>query len=222
MALSVDYLYKFDLDLMMKNQAGGLGNEQWERFWNDAQGSYQDDLLGRYQKQNNGKTGILTGLIENETILQKISPFISQYSLTVTGGKATKPSDFIFRTSLMINGYNCYKINYAQRDSVTHNLIDPPGNNTYYFLEYQDYYEFLPNNVTSATLDYVKTPPNVKWGYTYDADGRQIYDVGASIQPLWDNNSCREISKRVMKTLGVSFKDQDYEQFGKSVEMTGE
>lgn len=224
MALSVDYAYNFSLDLMRKNQSGGLGNEAFEKFWNDAQGAYQDDLLGRFQARNNGKTGNNTGLIEDETVLQKLTPFISPLVLTITSGQSDKPTDFVYRTSLMINGYNCYKINYNQRDAINHSVIDGPSvtDNIYYFLEYENYYEFLPNTVTQATLDYVKTPPNVKWGFTYDADGRQIYNAGSSVQPLWDSNSAREITKRMFTDLGVSFKDADFENFGKTAVITGD
>ncbi len=72
MALTVDYIYNFALTLIKKNQAGGLKSKDFERQWNDAQGSYQDDMLGRFQARNNGKTGVNTGLIEDETVLQKL------------------------------------------------------------------------------------------------------------------------------------------------------
>ena len=224
MALSVDYCYKYVLNLIRKNQAGGLGNEEFENMWNGEQTAYQDDILGRFQARNNGKTGLNTGLIEDETILQKLSPFISTTTLTVTSGATDKPTDFVFRTSLMVSGYNCYKVNHNQRDAVNHSVIDAPSvtDNRYYFLEYEDYYEFLPSTVTSAVLNYVKTPPNVKWGFIYDADGRQVYNSGTSIQPLWDNSSTREICKRVLKSIGVSFKDADFENFGQQTIISGD
>lgn len=224
MALSVDYNFKFVLNLIRKNLSGGLGNEEFEKYWNDEQCAYQDDILGRWQQRNNGKTGINTGLIEDETILQKLAPFISPTTLNIENGKSDKPDDFIYRLSLMSGNFNCYKINYNQRDSVINNVIDPPSltTNTYYFLEYENYYEFLPNTLATATLDYVKTPPNVKWGFTYATNGQQIYNAGTSVQPLWDNNSCREICKRVLKNIGVSFKDADFENFGNSTINTGD
>ncbi len=224
MADSINYLYTFTRNLIRKNIAGGLGNEEFENFWNAEQCAYQDDLLGRFQARNNGKTGSNTGLIEDETILQKLSVFILPIPLTISSGKADKPDDFVFRTSLMIDGYNCYKINYNQRDAVNHSVIDPPSvtDNTYYFLEYERYYEFLPDTVTSAVLDYIKTPPNVKWGFIYDGDGRQIYNAGTSVQSMWDNSSNREICKRVLNSIGVSFKDQDFANFGKEAILTGE
>lgn len=224
MALSVDYNYKYALRLIKKNQAGGLTSLEFNDFWNDAQGSYMDDLAGRFQLRANGKSGMNTGLIENETILQKLSPFIEPIALEIVNGIAYKPTGFIYRLGMRINGYDVYKINYNQIADVTSNVIDPPSvaNNMYYMVEYKNYYKFFPSTVTEAELDCMNTPPDVIWGYTFDGDGRQVYNPGTSVQPLWDNNSCREITKRMLTTIGVSFKDADFANFGKSVQLTGE
>lgn len=229
MALSVDYNYKYVNDLINKNQAGGLGNEKFERLWNGEQNAYQNDLLGPFQARNNTKTGANTGLIENETILQKLSPFITTDALSIVAGNVTKPDDFIYRLAFRINGKDIYKINYNQIATVNASVIDPPSvtNDRYYFVEYEGYYYILPHtlptvSITTADLDYIITPPDVRWGFVYDADGRQIYNVGTSVQPLWANNDCREICKRVLKSLGITFKDKDFENFGNSVIQTAD
>jgi len=229
MALSVDYNYQYVLKLIKKNQAGGLASKDFEFQWNAEQGAYQDDLLGRFQSRSNGKSGTNTGLIEDETILQKLSAFIKPVNITITSGNADKPVDFVYRLALRINGVDVYKINHNQIANVNASVIDPPSTttNTYYFAEYEDYYYFLPRtlpteDITTAQLDYIITPPNVVWGYTFDANSRQVYNPGTSIQPLWDSNSCREICKRVLKSLGVSFKDADFQNFGQSVIQTGD
>ena len=225
MSLSVDYIYQFALKLMKKNQAGSLPSVEFAFHWNDAQATYQDDMLGRFQARNNGKTGTNTGLIEDETILQKLSPFTKPYTLTIADGNADKPSDFVYRLAMRINGVDVYKINHNQIANVNASVIDPPSvsDNKYYFVEYQGYYSFLPRTgISAASLDYIQTPPNVVWGFTWDDDGRQVYNPGTSVQPLWDANSCREITKRMFTNLSVSFKDKDFENFGKSVQLTGE
>lgn len=224
MALSVNYCYEFALKLIKKNQSGGLASNEFEYHWNDAQNTYQDDLLGRFQARNNGKEGVNTGLIEDETILQKLAPFTKPVDLTITNGLADKPSDFVYRLALRVYGYDAYKLNHNQVAYATHSVIDPPSSpeNTYYFVEYEDYYSFLPNTAVVAKLDYICTPPDVKWGFTYDANNRKVYNPGTSIQPLWDSNSTREITKRMLTNIGVAFKDNDFANFGKSVQLTGE
>jgi len=229
MSLSIDYCYKFVLDLMNKNQAGSIGNEKFERFWDDESSSYQDDMLGRFQARNNGKTGSNTGLIEDETILQKLSPFTKNSVITITSANADKPTDFVYRLGLRINGIDAFKINHSQIANVNSSVIDTPSTttDTYYFVEYEDYYYLLPRtlptaSITTISLDYISTPKSVKWGFTYDDDGRQVYNAGTSIQPEWDSNSCREICKRVLKNVGVSFKDSDFSNFGNNTVITGE
>lgn len=223
MATSVDYLYKYVKRLIRKNQEGGLGSIDFQLMWNGESRSYMDDLLGRWESRSNGKTGMNTGLIEDETILQKLSPFINLGVLDILSGVANKPDDFIYRLAMRINNKDVYKINHNQIATVNDNVIDPPAvtTDTYYFVEYNGYYSFLPDTVTEAELDYIKTPDNIVWGYTFDSIGRQVYNKGLSVQPQWDNSSCIEITKRMLKSLGVSFKDADFANFGQSVITTG-
>lgn len=229
MALSVDYVYQFALKLIKKNMAGGLGSIDFQYQWNDAQSSYMDDLLGRFQARNNGKTGANTGLLENETILQKLSPFTKPVDLTITSGNATKPDDFIYRLALRINGVDAFKINQSQIATVNGSAIDAPSiaNNQFYFVEYEGYYYLLPHTlpgsgITTAQLDYICEPTMVVWGFVIDGSGRQVYEPTTSVQPEWDSNSCLEITKRMLANLGVAFKDADFANFGKATQVTGE
>jgi hypothetical protein len=228
MALSVDYLFEFSKKLIRKNMAGGLSNTEFQFQWNDASHSYQDDLLGRWQARNTGKTGANTGLIENETISQKLSPFTISDSLNITSGDVTKPDKFVYRLAFRINGEDVHKIFPNQIATVNNSVINPPSitTDTYYFVEYEDYYYILPHTlpsltITTAQLDYIRTPANIVWGYTWDANGRQVYNSGTSTQPDWDSSSCLEITKRMLTNLGISFKDNDFINFGKSVQLTG-
>ena len=60
------------------------------------------DLMGKWQKMNNGKTGGNTGLILNETIMTQLAPFTIAGSVAISSGSATKPDDFILRFSKKI------------------------------------------------------------------------------------------------------------------------
>ncbi len=224
MALSVDYLYKFSLDLILKNQSGGLKSTAFANHWNDAQSTYFDDMVGRFQARNVGKEGANTGLLLDETVLQKLSPFTKPLTLTVTTGDTDKPVDFRYRLAMRVNGHDAVKINHGQIAFVSNSVIDPPSipNNMYYFVEYENTYHFLPITITSADLDYIAQPQDVLWAYIFDADGRQLYDAANSVQPGWKDAECREITKRMLTNIGVAFKDGDFMNFGKSVQATGE
>jgi hypothetical protein len=222
MALTVDYLYQYTLNLIKKNQAGALGSIEWARHWNGESNAYQDDLLGRFQARSNGKAGLNTGLIENETIEQKLAPFTKLATIAIAAGNGNKPSDFKYLLALRIGGDHVYHINKNQKATVNDSVIDPPSvtDGTYYYTEYQGYYSFLPDTVTSADIDYIASPVDVLWNFTI-VGGRQVYSISGSVQPQWDDASCREITKRVLNTLGIAFKDGDFANFGQHVINTG-
>ena len=222
--LDVNYLYQFTLGLIRKNQSGGLKQTDFCYFWNAAQGAYQDDLVGRFQNRSNTKEGANTGLIQDETIIAKLTPFMLPVSITVANGQATKPADFIYTLAMRVGNFKVYQIDKDEIQDILNSVIDPPSipQNRYYFTEYQNYYLLYPSNVTSINLDYIQTPPDVLWNFTFDANGRQQYTSAGSVQPLWSNNSCREITQRMLKLIGVSYSSQDFENFGQSVLIQGE
>lgn len=304
MPLSVNYIYEFCQTLILKNQSVGIDNKQFQYHWDVNSFAFQNDLLGPFQAKNNGKTGMNTGLIEDETILQKLSPFTKPLSITIVSGNAPKPTDFIYRLALRVNGVDCYKINHGQIANVNADVIDPPSitDNRFYFVEYLGYYYILPHilpvsGITTADLDYISTPNKIRWAYTYDANNRKIYSASGltgldviyggvgyttptiafsapatggvqatgtltvvggvitavvmtnigqgyagltptftitgssttpaafgeplvSVDSMWDDISQMEITKRMLKTLGVSIHDRDFENFGQSVIQT--
>src|ERR1700748_452339 len=105
MALSVDYIRRFTNALIRKNQSAGLITADFQYFWNDAQASYQDDLLGRFQNRSNTKEGANTGLIEDETIIAKLTPFMLPVTISVVSGQAVKPTDFVYPLALRCTGF---------------------------------------------------------------------------------------------------------------------
>lgn len=222
---NVNDIYSLTKFLMRKNQSGNVSPQDLFYAWNSEQTSFFQDLAGRWQSRNNGKSGQNTGLIENETILTKLAPFTIPVALTVTNGNADKPRDFFYRLALRVNGYDCYKINHNQIANVNASVIDPPSvsDNKYYFVEYEGYYYFLPRTgISSADLDYLMQPTDVIWGFTYDADDRQVYNAGTSVQPMWLQNEIIEITKRTLASFGVSYKDKDFEQFAAKTILTGD
>lgn len=228
MAWSIDNIYEVMKWLVRKNQTGLISTTDFFYAWNVEQRSFQQDLVGNWHKTNNSKEGINTGLIQNEIILTKLTPFIINTTLSISSGKSNKPSDLIYTLAIRINGKKVFYVNHDQIYAVNDDVIDPPNisENSYYYSEASTsgipYYSFLPNTVTEFELDYIGTCPDVVWGFDLDTDGRRVYNSATSVQPLWDQNTLIEITKRSLKSLGVSFKDGDFMQFGQSVTQTGD
>ena len=225
MAVSVDYIYQLCLKLTKKNQAGGISSTDFAFHWNAAQKAYQDDLMGRFQPRAIGKIGMNTGLIENETILTKLTPFTKlSPALTVSSGQVIKPADFIYTLAIRANGEAVFQVNHDEWWSLKDEAIDPPSiaDGSYYYTEYQNYYLVAPTATPTIDLDYISTPPDVLWAFSLDTNNRQVYNPSGSAQPLWDNNSASEITQRMLKTLGVAFASANFRSFGTEVQKDGE
>lgn len=223
MRWNINDVYILCQKLTRKNQSAAISAGDLFYMWNSEQLMYFNDLIGRWQARANGKSGVNTGLIVNEVSLTDLAPFTTPETLTIEAGKADKPTDFEYRIALRINGQEVQFIRPDQIASVNNSIIDAPSiaNNKYYATEYEGYYTFLPNTVTSADLDYIASPENVKWAFTFDADDRQVYNPGLSIQPKWQNSTIVEITKRTLNNFGVSWKDADFANYGKSAQLTG-
>lgn len=226
---SVDNIFKLFKFLTRKNQSGSISATDFFNAWNTEQNAYFSDLLGKWQNRSNGKSGQNTGLIMNETIMTQLAPFTIEGSVTISSGEVTKPDDFIYGLArrLLLNGveYLVTKINHGQIWYVNNDVIDPPSitDHSYYIIEYEDRYNVLPSSATGdLLLDYIAQPVDVVWGYTYDANDRQVYNAGLSVQPQWQTNTIIEITKRALTNFGVSYKDKDFSNFGAKNTATGD
>lgn len=225
MAWNIDQIYKNILFLLRKNQSGSVSATELFYAWNAEQMDLFQDLKGRFQARNNGKEGANTGLIENERIEIKLSPFISlPTTISIAAGMANRPSDFSYLMALRINGFQVWHINKNQIATINDSVIDPPSiaDNCYYYTPYGNQYKIFPTTATSLEMDYLKVPTDVVWGFTLDGGGRQVYSSGTSVQPMWMQDEIIEISGRVLKRFGVSYKDGDFAQYGASVINTGD
>lgn len=223
MAWNVDQIYGYLRFLVRKNQSGSISATEFFYAWNSEQNDLFQDLKGRFNARNNGKEGINTGLIENERIEIKLSPFIKTATIAVAAGLANRPTDFSYLLAFRVNDSDVFHINKNQIASVLDNVIDPPSisNNCHYYTPYQLQYRLYPSSVTSVDMDYLGSPVDVSWGFTLDGGGRQVYNSGTSVQPLWMQDEIIEITQRTLKKFGVSYKDGDFAQYGSSVINTG-
>src|SRR5689334_11153525 len=127
MRWNVNMIMELTKSLTNKNQAGSISATDLFYRWNTEQMMYWQDVVGRWQARANGKEGMNTGLMLNETILGELAPFTIPTDLTVSGGMADKPEDFEYRISLTVGSYKCWFIRPDQIAEVNHSYIDPPS-----------------------------------------------------------------------------------------------
>lgn len=224
MAWSVNDIMNFFKFQLRKNQAGAISATDLFYAWNSEQSSYHQDLLGRWQARSNGKTGVNTGLVQNEAVLLEIAPFTLTATLTFAAGLVSWPTDLLFTLAIRPNGHQAIHFRKDQRDAIETDPIDPPSiaNNQYYFTEYAGQFLILPAATPTAEIDYIGACRDIVWAFTFDVDNRQVYDPVLSVQPVWTQNTIITICKRTLASFGISFKDQDFEQAGKSNITTGD
>src|SRR6266566_4613406 len=224
MPWSVDNIYSYSRFLTNKNQAGGISSTELFNAWNGEQAMLHQDVVGRWQKQSNTKTGIMSGLIEDEVTISMLAPFIVPATIAGAGGLGFKPLDYIYGVALRINGAKIFSVTHDTIYAVNDDVIDPPSipDNRFYYTEYLTYFSFLPSAVTTFDLDYVAETNDIVWGFTLDGNNRQVYNPATSVQPKWNKNTVIEITRRTLKSFGLHFDSREFENFGQSNIQTGD
>jgi hypothetical protein len=222
--MNVNDMYRICQYAINKAQNGYLTSSEFNLLVNQAQTSYVDYLLGEFQQYQYGKAQARIDYNQNSNIRQRLSPLIYGQTLTVdANGFSSYPSDYIQTDALWHpNGIARYR--YVKQDSLFsyyNSKIDPIASNPIYLIE-QTGFRFYPASVGSARLTYVKNPPTITWGYTLDANNREIYSPAASTQPVWSDVDLLEIIARVLKLVGVNLKDGMVAQYANQVTQMGQ
>lgn len=230
MAWTTDNIYNFLLFLIDKNQESEVSPNDFFYAWNSESSTMQQDLLGRWQARANGKTGANIGMIKDEAITLQLQPFTISVPLVFASGFAPLPNDFVYHLALTIANKKVYHFNKDQRYAIMDSVIDPPSQSdgSYYYTEYNlsaaggGTYELLPGISVTAKLDYIQAVRDIKWAFTPSVSGQDVYDSVNSVQPQWGQNQIIEITKRVLKQMGVTFKEQDFAAYGESIITKGD
>lgn len=193
---------------MAKNlQDGYVSPDDFNTAINTAQRSYLDYLLGEYQKYQPQRPIAIVEFGQNERIRQSLSPLIYGAVLspnTITG-IAPFPSDYEYNDA-MWSLYGFYNIRFIQQDrlqSYYRDPIDPIQTNPVYLVNNYGF-QFYPENIGSARMSYVRTPPSIFWGYSLDSNGLPVYDASISQNPIWAETDMLNIIVRALSIIGVN------------------
>jgi hypothetical protein len=172
-----------------------------------AQRAYLDFFLGEYQKYQPQRPIAVVEFGQNERLRDSIAPLIYGTDLfpSTTTGIAPFPSDYEYPDN-MWGLYGFYNIRFAQQDrldSYIHSSIDPIVENPIYLIQHEGFH-FFPENIGSARLSYVRTPPAIVWGYVEDSNGVPVYDPSTSQQPVWSDTDMYQIIIRALALVGVN------------------
>ena len=221
--MNVNDMYRICQFAINKQQNGYLTPSEFNLVINQAQVSYQDYLLGEFQQYQYGRAQARINYSENENIRQRLSPLITQATLTINGtsGEAPYPADYVQADAITTTTLK--RVRYVQQDalySYYNSEIDPIETNPIYLLEPTGF-QFYPITLGIAILTYVKDAPQIVWAYNL-VSGRPVYDSGASVQPVWDNVDLLEIIARGLKLIGLNLQDGQVQQYANQVTQQGQ
>ena len=187
MAINVDTVYKTVLSILNKEQRGYLTPDEFNKIAKQAQLQLLDISFHTYnqglQLDTVGRTNLGYADIPSK-IKEKIDQFYKTSSVSLSTGVGSLPND-IYKIIELTNSDRTLPFELVDKHELPYLLSSPLTKPT---TDYPVYYKTAttsgvtsiqvdPTCITSATIDYIKTPVNPRWGYTRNATyGTNIYD----------------------------------------------
>tara|TARA_R110000822_G_scaffold77400_1_gene185699 strand:+ start:481 stop:1146 length:666 start_codon:yes stop_codon:yes gene_type:complete len=221
--MNVNDMYRICQFAINKAQNGYLTPSEFNLIINQAQVSYQDYLLGEFQQYQYGRAQARINYSQNENIRQRLSPLITEATLTINGtsGESPYPADYVQADTIITTAFK--RVRFVQQDSLYsyyNSEVDPIATNPIYLIEPSGF-QFYPKTLGTALLTYVKDAPTIVWAYTI-VSGRPVYDSGASDQPVWADVDLLDIIARALKLVGVNLQAGQVEQYANQVTQQGQ
>ena len=221
--MNVNDMYRICQFAINKAQNGYLTPAEFNLIINQAQISYQDYLLGEFQQYQYGRAQARINYSQNENIRQRLSPLITEATLTINGtsGESPYPADYVQADTIITTAFK--RVRFVQQDSLYsyyNSEVDPIATNPIYLIEPSGF-QFYPKTLGTALLTYVKDAPTIVWAYTI-VSGRPVYDSGASDQPVWADVDLLDIIARALKLVGVNLQAGQVEQYANQVTQQGQ
>jgi hypothetical protein len=221
--MNVNDIYRICQFAINKNQGGYLSPSDFNLTINQAQDSYENYLIGEFQQYQIGRPQARVNYSQNENTRQRLTPLITQATLTINAnGIASYPTDFL-QVDAMFKADEVSRIRFVQQErlfSFFESKIDPIQSNPIYLLK-SGQFQFYPKTLGSAFVSYVKSAPDIVWGYTL-VSGRPVYNSGSSVQAVWADVDLLEIIARALKIIGVNLQLGQVEQYANQVTQIGQ
>jgi hypothetical protein len=207
-----------------KNQNGNIPPDKYNLIINQGQRDYQRWLIGETQTYANGRPVAKVELGNSQRVLQALAPFIdSPATLNIAAdGTAAWPSNMEEVVAMYTTAMG--RVKFVQQDSLWAYLdstIDPVGTNPIYLIQ-NEKFQFYPITQGSAKISFVKTPPNIVWAFTLDANGRPVYNAAGSTAPVWSDIDMMEVIVRALRLVGVNLQLGVVNQYANEVKVTGQ
>lgn len=223
--MTVDFLYSLYKHILNKTQRGGASASRFNIVIKQAQTSFVQYLIGEYQKYLPGRAVPPVALGATKKVRQALSPVIGppvQLTVNNATGIAPYPTGYLYADAMYTSDKK--RIRYVEQnelDAFLDSVIDPVVSNPIYLIQ-KDGFQFYPINIVNPLLSYVKSPPDIVWGFDIDLNQREVYDAANSADPVWQETDCLEILVRALRIAGVNLQFADVSQYANEIKNTGQ
>lgn len=227
--MDVNQMFQIWSYAISKNLQQGYGSpSDFYISINQAQRSYEDYLLGEYQKYQLQRPIAVVEFGQNERIRDSLAPLIYNAILPInsTTGIAPFPSDYEY-VDAMWSVYGNYNIRFIQQDRLdafAHSQIDPVASNPVYLIRHEGFLFFpdRPYGENQAKMSYVRNAPSIVWGWVPDSNGIPVYNPATSQNPVWSDTDCLQIITRALMLAGVNLQFNTVLQYAKDITTNGQ
>jgi len=207
-----------------KAMNGDFTPSEYNDVINTAQRQYQSFLAGQLEQYQNGRSQPRVQYTQNEVSRQRMTPLIYGYNLTVDStGFSPYPGDYL-QVDAMYSTYGQSRIRYCEQErlySTVNSVIDTVATNSIFLIEDRGF-RFYPITQATAKLSYVRNVPDIVWGYTLDANGREVYSQANSTNPVWADISMMEIIVRALALVGTNLQLGILNGYAQQIKTQGE
>ena len=218
--MTINDIYKLVSYLVDKYQGTYLAPDDFNMVINMAQRQYLNYLTEDGSGHAGMRLGRKSGMVINAPVVETLSIFIKESTLSVTSQIVTQPNDLYriisMRTSNDLNVIR--KITPDKLAEIIDDVIDPPTITDPIYLDIANNFKIYPSTVTSVRVSYVREPADMKWAYT----GALSYDSVNSVQPEWGTKDLEDIIYRAIGIIGINLKDGDLQRSAQMIKQQGE
>ena len=223
MSVNVNTVYTRVLAIINKEQRGYIGPTEFNIFANQAQMDifeqyfYDLNQFMRLPGNDTGHADMVSILQEKIAIFNKSKTGSSD--LSISSNKITIDSSDLYRTSaLFLSGAQCQRVTKKEaKEILTSPLCIPTADRPIYYEEQGGYFIYASSSLLSTdanvTIDYIKTPTDVNWGYS-TVSGAAIYNSSASTNFELHESEETELVLKILELAGISTRDVAISQYG--------
>ena len=218
--MSINEVYKIVSYLVDKYQGTYISPDDFNMVINMAQRQYLNYMTEDGSGHRGMQMGRKMGTLITTPVVESLSKFMTEATLTVTSQIANQPSN-LYTTVSVRTSDDTKVVRRITEDKLANYLsdpIDPPTTTEPVYIEIGDTYKVYPSSVSSIKIGYVRLPVDMKWAYT----GNLVYDIGNSVQPEWNEKDMEDIIYRAIGIIGINLKDNDLRMAAQMVKQQGE